>query len=143
VGTRCSLCRDTLDAPVLMETALWRVALNRNQDLLGKTIIVLRRHLEDASRLSRPEWGELRDHVFVATTSLRRAFLPDHFNYAFLQNADRHVHMHVVPRYAAPRELGGELFVDTGYPGHYTVPTPQRFVSTDILDAITRALEPP
>jgi diadenosine tetraphosphate (Ap4A) HIT family hydrolase len=143
VESGCSLCRDRLETPVLMQTALWRVALNRNQDLLGKTIIVLRRHLEDASRLTRPEWGELRDHVFVATASLRRAFSPDHFNYAFLQNADRHVHMHVVPRYAVPRELGGEVFVDAGYPGHYAVPAPPRIVSSELLDEIRTALEPP
>jgi diadenosine tetraphosphate (Ap4A) HIT family hydrolase len=41
------------------------------------------------------------------TERLRRAFAPDHFNYAFLQNQDRHVHQHVIPRYAA--RLGHRL----------------------------------
>jgi len=55
----------------------------------------------------------------VATDALRSSFRPAHFNYAFLQNQDRHVHIHVIPRYAAPRECAGETFTDRGYPGHY------------------------
>jgi diadenosine tetraphosphate (Ap4A) HIT family hydrolase len=39
--------------------------------------------------------------VIWMTIALDQAFQPDHYNYAFLQNQDRHVHLHVFPRYAA------------------------------------------
>lgn len=37
---------------------------------------------------------------------------PDLFNHAFLMNADRQVHLHVVPRYRSPRTWSSEVFVD-------------------------------
>lgn len=61
-----------------------------------------------------------------ATAALRSLFAPDHFNYAFLQNQDRHVHLHVIPRYAAERSFAGEVFTDPDYPAHYAVPSPIR-----------------
>jgi hypothetical protein len=54
----CSLCGSSL-TPVLDETALWRVWLNVNQKLLGKLVIVLKRHEEQVARLSAAEWLEL------------------------------------------------------------------------------------
>jgi hypothetical protein len=53
------------------------------------------------SALWAAEWLELHTQV-QPTEQLSSAFAPDHFNYAFLQNHDRHVHLHVIPRYAAP-----------------------------------------
>src|SRR5262245_36279506 len=106
----CQLCEATLETPVVVESEAWRTALNRN--LLGKLIIVLRRHEEAVTGLSAAEWAGLREDLTGATERLRSALRPDHFNYAFLQNQDRHVHLHVIPRYASPRTFAGELFDD-------------------------------
>ena len=54
-----------------------------------------------------------------ATDALRAAFDPAHFNYAFSQNMDRHVHLHILPRYAERRVFSGETFKDERYPDHY------------------------
>lgn len=51
----CSLCKARLQTPVIRETAYWRTAINRNQNLLGKTMICLRRHEELVSMLSAEE----------------------------------------------------------------------------------------
>src|SRR5919201_1953060 len=115
----CDLCRAALETPVLRESPLWRTALNRNQNLLGKTIVVLRRHEEAVAALSSEEWSELQRELAWVTERLRHAFAPDHFNYAFLQNEDRHVHLHVIPRYAGSRVAGGLVFEDAAYPDHY------------------------
>ncbi len=48
----CDLCKSTLQTPILRETKYWRTALNSNQDLFGKTIIVLRRHAIQATTAS-------------------------------------------------------------------------------------------
>lgn len=138
--TECALCRHGLLTPVIRETELWRTAINMNQNLLGKLIVALRRHEESVAALSGEEWNELRGEVRWTTERLRRAFAPDHFNYAFLQNQDRHVHLHVIPRYAAARRLAGLEFGDPDYPSHYRVPGPQAIVGADVIAAIETAL---
>ena len=135
----CALCAPELETPVLRESRHWRTALNRNQNLLGKTIVVLRRHEEAVSRLSQDEWTELRGELAWVTLQLSRAFAPDHFNYAFLQNQDRHVHLHVVPRYARQREVDGLIFEDTAYPDHYR-PGEERRLEAGQIAAIASAV---
>ena len=134
----CPLCAE-LETPVLRESRHWRTALNRNQNLLGKTIVVLRRHEEAVAALSPGEWSELHGELAWVTGRLRQAFAPDHFNYAFLQNQDRHVHLHVVPRYASQRELDGLRFEDVAYPDHYR-PGEERRLDRGQIDAIAAAI---
>src|SRR5918992_879759 len=111
----CALCSQSLE-PILAEGEHWRLVLNRNQDLLGKCFLALRRHCEAVTDLTSQEWTELHAQLRVTTEALRQTFCPDHFNYAFLQNQDCHVHLHVIPRYATPRVLTGETFPDAGHP---------------------------
>ena len=44
--------------------------------------------------------------------SLDPLFAPDLYNLAFLMNMDKHVHLHVVPRYRGAREWHGESCTD-------------------------------
>ena len=125
---------------MLAESGHWQVRLNLNQNLLGKLIIVLKRHEEQVAQLSVGEWTELHDQLGRMTRWLQLAFQPDHFNYAFLQNQDRHVHLHVIPRYASAREVAGMRFDDPDYPGHYAVPAPERRVSQPVLETLARQL---
>lgn len=116
----CALCDPGL-APILADGSHWRLVLNHNQNLLGKSFLVIRRHVESVPELTTAEWQQLHRQMAGATTALAMAFAPDHFNYAFLQNQDRHVHLHIIPRYAGVRVFEGLEFVDRGYPGHYEV----------------------
>ena len=126
----CVLCDPGL-GPVVAETEHWRLVLNkRNQNLLGKCFLALRRHEEAVSALSVEEWEDLRAGIALGTDALRSALGPDHFNYAFLQNMDRHVHLHVLPRYARSRRFSGHTFEDERYPDHY-----EPFVAPRPLDA--------
>ena len=135
----CSLCGPSL-TPVVNQSLQWQVLLNLNQNLLGKLIIALRRHEEKVVRLSVDEWAELYLQIGRMTARLQAAFEPDHFNYAFLQNQDRHVHLHVIPRYAGPRMVAGVQFEDVDYPHHYAVPAPERRVPREIIEAIAQLL---
>ncbi|NIM94536.1 MAG: HIT domain-containing protein [Anaerolineales bacterium] len=110
--------------------------MNRNQNLLGKCLLVLRRHSEEITDLSFEEWNDLRDQIILITISLRRQFEPDHFNYSFLQNQDRHVHMHVIPRYEEHREFAGVLFTDPDYPNHYAIDRPAKQLSGNVFDQL-------
>jgi diadenosine tetraphosphate (Ap4A) HIT family hydrolase len=87
----CVLCRRPVDWPVIRESEFWLTVVNRNQNLLGKTFIALCRHEEDIVALTPGEWAELQEEVQWVTERVRKAFAPDHFNYAFLMNLDRHV----------------------------------------------------
>jgi len=136
----CPLCGPLL-TPIIEEGPDWRVALNLNQNLLGKCIIVLHRHEEDVTRLSAEEWGELHNLLGRTTARLRGTFQPEHFNYAFLQNQDRHVHLHVIPRYAAMRRFEGLAFEDPDYPGHYAVPTQFRQLTGEQMAALAASLQ--
>ena len=136
----CPLC-SPLRTPVLEENAHWRVALNLNQSLLGKTIVVLTRHEVDVTALTPEEWETLHGVVARHVVRLRAAFAPDHVNYAFLQNQDRHVHLHVIPRYASARTFAAMPFDDPDWPGH-SDPARQRLVDAATLDAIAAELYP-
>jgi diadenosine tetraphosphate (Ap4A) HIT family hydrolase len=115
VSAGCALC-DGLEH-VVERGALWTLALNRNQNLLGKSMLVLNRHVESVAGLTPEEWGDLHRRTVRATGALDTLFAPDLYNLAFLMNQDAHVHLHVVPRYAAPREWGGETYDDPHYGG--------------------------
>ncbi len=126
----CTLCDPDL-GPVIAESRYWQLVLNHNQNLLGKCFLATRRHVQEVSRLTEDEWRELHQQLAAATGALALAFAPDHFNYVFLQNQDRHVHMHVIPRYAGARTFAGSAFDDPGYPGHYRIDDSPRRLSAD------------
>ncbi|MBB5233342.1 HIT family protein [Deinococcus budaensis] len=138
--TPCVLCSPTL-GPVIAQEAHWTVVLNRNQNLLGKLMLVLRHHAEAVPDLRPEEWAELHVVLGRATGALGNVFAPDHFNYAFLQNQDRHIHLHVIPRYSGPRKFGGQTFTDPDYPAHYAVPAPVRPLTPKDSEALTEQLQ--
>lgn len=135
----CPLCSVEL-RPELHVTTHWRVILNRNQNLLGKCMLVLRRHETSVTALTTDEWADLHVIIRHVTSALHQAFKPDHFNYAFLQNQDRHVHLHVIPRYASARYLGALAFMDSSFPDHYVVGE-TRVLSEQELVEITSAVQ--
>lgn len=136
----CSLC-DPSTGPILAESLRWRLILNHNQNLLGKCFLVLRRHLESVPQLTADEWVELHYQVARATTMLTATFAPDHLNYAFLQNQDRHIHLHIIPRYAKARQFAELVFEDVDYPGHYAVPAPTRRLGPEHQHALANLLQ--
>jgi diadenosine tetraphosphate (Ap4A) HIT family hydrolase len=125
---------------VIVRQPSWQLVLNHNQNLLGKCFLALTRHEERVARLTPPEWIDLHPLVIATTAALQQAFQPDHFNYAFLQNQDRHIHMHIIPRYAQPRTFASLAFDDPDYPGHYAVPAPQRHLPPDVLATLEQQL---
>ncbi|WP_102127308.1 HIT family protein [Deinococcus planocerae] len=137
--TPCSLCQPTL-GPIIAEGEHWRVVLNRNQNLLGKLMLVLRRHEERVSELRPDEWAELHLDMRRTERALTTLLQPDHFNFLFLRNQDRHVHLHVVPRYAAVRLFQSLAFEDPDYPAHYAVPSPVRYLADERQEALAAAL---
>lgn len=98
----------------------WSVFLHQNQGYLGRCVIWCNR--EDALELT-DATSEEQKELFVILSELKNAiqksFQPDWLNYAFLGNETRHLHGHVVPRYAKPKEFYGAIFRDELYGHNY------------------------
>jgi diadenosine tetraphosphate (Ap4A) HIT family hydrolase len=106
----CFIC-DT-DIPDIGSFQYWSVSVATEQNYLGKCIIALRRHEEDFLALRAEEREEMWEAARAARDAVARCFAPDHFNYQILGNSVRHIHMHLTPRYTAPREFAGVTFTD-------------------------------
>lgn len=106
-------------ATVIEEGDLWTIALNRNQNLLGKTMIVLERPCTAVADVDQAEWLALQLEIRRVVAALRSLFEPDQFNFAFLMNVDAQVHLHVVPRYASARRWSGWDFTDPDWGGPF------------------------
>ncbi|MDO8515135.1 MAG: HIT family protein [bacterium] len=91
----------------------WSVFLNENQTYLGRCVIWCKREnaldLTDATLDERAELFEILNQM---RSALQTAFKADWINYAFLGNGTRHLHCHLVPRYASERTFAGEVFKD-------------------------------
>jgi diadenosine tetraphosphate (Ap4A) HIT family hydrolase len=97
---------------VIEERELWTLAINRNQHLLGKSLIVLRRSCTAVVDVHDHEWTSLQHEIRRLVAALTALFEPDQVNFAFLMNVDAQVHLHVIPRYATRRHWHGLVFED-------------------------------
>ena len=50
------------------------------------------------------------------------------------------MYTHVIPRYATAPTMAGVRFEDPDYPGHYSVPCPERRISSAVLDTLAQLL---
>lgn len=124
---------------VLREGDAWRVVLNKNQDLLGKTMLVLRRESSDVLDVEPEEWAAFRDELRTVRAAVDQLFQPDRWNHAFLMNADAQVHCHVVPRYAAAREWDRLTFTDPHFGEVFG--REQRILAPAQLQRLRRAIQ--
>lgn len=129
---------ELLSETVIEEEDLWIVAVNRNQDLLGKSMVVLRRDCTAVVDVTQSEWLALRSVLRRLVPALEALFEPDQMNFAFLMNLDAQVHLHVIPRYAGPRYWRGIKFEDPHWGsafGHE-----QRIIDTGTLAALAKEI---
>jgi diadenosine tetraphosphate (Ap4A) HIT family hydrolase len=116
---------------------LWTLAVNRNQSLLGKTMLVANRPVTSVAALDPAEWVDLHRQIGCVTTALDHLFRPDQVNHAFLMNADAQVHLHVVPRYRRERTWNGHTFTDPHFGELFG--TEQRVLDAPGLTALAAA----
>ena len=141
----CSLCPPAPES-VIAEREHWTLVLNDNQATLGRVFFSLNRHETDAAALTPDELADLWQFLRDTRAVLRVLFSPDHFNILFHMNLTPHVHMHLFPRYAAPREFHGLTWTDDHYGDHYDT---QAFVPVTpetraaLVAAIRNALHAP
>ncbi len=123
----------------IIENDHWMLVLNDNQATLGRVFCYCKRPETDVTALTPDEltslWAMARD----AKGALVRLFAPEHFNYVFHMNLDPQVHLHIYPRYSAPREFEGQKFMDGRFGEHYG-PDEMRPINASVRHALIAAL---
>jgi len=120
---------------VIEEGTCWTLAVNRNQDLLGKTMLVLQRTCDSVINIESNEWSLLRFELHRLVPALERLFQPDQFNFAFLMNLDAQVYLHVIPRYASPRLWHAREFTDSNWGSAFGHEQPEQLTATTVATA--------
>ena len=115
MSEECWLCKNS--EQLIKKFNLWKIIINENQYYLGRIVLGLNRHEEDFLNISPNEKEKMFVLLQKIANMLKRCFNPDKLNYAVLMNQDKHVHMHIIPRYKKKRVLESFTFVDENF-GH-------------------------
>jgi diadenosine tetraphosphate (Ap4A) HIT family hydrolase len=113
----------------------WCILLRPQQVTLGSLVLATKSATTAFADLPRAAFSELATVVPEIEHSLQRFNPYDKINYLMLMMVDPHVHMHVIPRYAAPQVFDGSVFPDSGWPG-----PPDLKSAPDISDTLRKNL---
>ncbi len=140
---RCNFCypNKSFKHLCIKQYRFWRLELGCNQYFLGKSLLILNRHLEDFMEISTEEQKEL----FIISKKVKKAlnilFKPDKFNYSSLGNEQNHVHWHIVPRYMRSRNYNGVYFEDKIWGRNYAHYDKTFTISKEIEQYIVQAIQ--
>ena len=101
---------------LLAEYEHWVVLLRPKQVTAGSMILACKEEAAALGEVSGEAWSELARATRDLEEAARAAFAYDRINYLALMMVDPHVHFHVLPRYAAEREIDGVVFHDAAWP---------------------------
>ncbi|MBM3533966.1 MAG: HIT family protein [Alphaproteobacteria bacterium] len=113
----------------------WVWSLRPVHTTIGAGVISARRYVPHFSDMSAEECAELATVIKDVEGKLKAAFSYDKINYLMLMMVDPHVHFHVIPRYAGPREFGGITWTDEVWPK-----PPNSAVGRDLSEAEAKAI---
>jgi diadenosine tetraphosphate (Ap4A) HIT family hydrolase len=101
---------------LLREYQYWAVLLRPKQVTVGSLVLACTEEATQLPAVSPQAFAELKAVTTDIETTLRQLFAFDKINYLCLMMVDKHVHFHVLPRYAAPRTVVGVEFKDPTWP---------------------------
>ena len=101
---------------LLREYEYWAVLLRPKQVTLGSLVLVCSADATSMADVSAPAFAELQAVTADLEGVLKKTFAFDKINYLLLMMVDKHVHFHIIPRYAAARTACGVEFLDTAWP---------------------------
>ncbi len=101
---------------LLREYDFWMVLVRPQQITAGCLILVCKGEVTRLPNISAQAYAELALITFHVEQTLSHLFSFDKINYLLLMMRDKHVHFHIIPRYATPRIVCGIEFVDASWP---------------------------
>ncbi len=116
----------------------WVVLLRPAQITIGSLVLACKLDIDNFGDLSAETFSELATITSDIETSLGEIFQHDKINYLLLMMVDRHVHFHVLPRYASVRSLEGAEFEDSSWPGPPDVSQSLDLTSDEFDEVIAR-----
>lgn len=119
----CEICHlpEKYRRLLITKMDFWKVGLYANQFYPGRTIVTLKRHSEQSiARLKRPEFEEFVRIYSVVERVAASEFGATRVDWFNLQNIFTHTHVHLIPRPEVPVKIGGILFKDPNWSGHYS-----------------------
>lgn len=116
----------------------WTLAVDPNQHLLGRSVILLNRPCERVVDLTAGEWMDLHTNLQRLQRALDAVLAPDKYDLGFLKNDSHQVYLQVVPRYLSTRTWRGERFDDPRW-GEAFAAT-ERSLDADALEALRDAI---
>lgn len=102
---------------LLHEYQHWAVLFRPAQVTVGSLVLASRGDAERFPDLPQEAFAELKHAAGDLETALSQAFGCDKINYLMLMMVDKHVHYHVIPRYAAPVVIDSREYPDAHWPG--------------------------
>jgi diadenosine tetraphosphate (Ap4A) HIT family hydrolase len=115
---------------LVKEHDFWVLLLRPQQVTLGSLVLAAKSEATRFSDLPATAFSELAVIIPEIENSLRRFQPYDKINYLMLMMVDPHVHMHVIPRYAAAPQFDGVSFPDLGWPGPPDLKTAPKLADT-------------
>ena len=85
--------------------------LHDHQPYEGWCVLLLKDHHEHLHLLPSERQARLAEDMARTSAAIARAFAPNRINYECLGNQLAHVHWHVIPRYAAPKDPDPKMAV--------------------------------
>lgn len=117
---------------LIKDFTYWTLNIHENQGYLGRCVLLCKRaDALDLAEATPEEQKELFELLPKIKKALYDAFQPDWYNYSFLGNGFKHLHGHIIPRYASPRIFEGVTFEDKRWGHNWR--TDHEFTTTAVL----------
>ena len=137
---KCLLCDENKNGLWIKKFKYWNLHFCWFQHTLGTLGIILKRHAEKFSELTKEEITELGDIIKLSQKALDKTFKPDWYN--IQQNCNRHRHLHflILPRYKKPREFKGKKYEDKtfGEPIEYTRENVNEYIRRELTTLLEK-----
>ena len=127
---------------LIKEYRYWKLLVSNRARTLGNSVAILKRHAERFSDLTDEEMLDFAALVRETEAALKKAFGYDKINWVMLMMKDRHLHLHIFPRYKEPRDFAGIRWEDGlgGNPLELDKKNPPQEVLNQIRDGIRKRL---
>lgn len=103
-------------ASCITELEHWAIVMRPAQATLGAVVLIAKSDATSVAHLPAPAYAELQQATQLIEHGLKHFRPFGKINYLALMMVDRHVHFHVLPRYAERQTFDGTSFADPGWP---------------------------
>ena len=105
----CPYCKSNQNFPYgryICDLQMSKVYLFHEQSKYGRCILACKHHVSDITQLSEEERSQYFSDLNTLCIAMNQCFHPGKINFGSYYDTGRHLHIHVVPKYADGDEWG-------------------------------------